>query len=73
MSLYDSFTPLIRPESIAFINLHWYGIWHYRQASSYIPLISKIIFVDLDVDVEDVKDILIVKSQQINAVQCQFL
>ena len=38
-----------------------------QASSSYIHLISKIIFVDLDVDVEDVKDILIVKSQQINA------
>ena len=48
-------------------------MWHYRQAYGYIHLMSKIFYVDLDVDVEDVKDILIVKSQQINAVQCQFL
>ena len=45
-----------------------------QASSSYIHLISKIIFVDLDVDVEDVKDILIVKRQQINAqAQCYFL
>ena len=68
MSLYSSFTPYNCFYKLALV-------WHMAlQASVQLQtLISKINYVDLDVDVEDVKDILIVKRQQINAVQYRSL